>query len=117
MTIDTEIFKAGDLSIDKLNELIIEGKSFKVIKITNMPTVVRQVESAIEDMGLKCRVYTEYRSAFMAGSLIPTGITQGIGLATAIGIGLHNLVTYNPDYEIGKNEINSSITVVNKKPD
>lgn len=116
MSIDLAIFKSDELTPEKLTELIIEGKSFKVRNIKNMTMVIQQVEQAIEKLGLKCRVYTEYRSSAMAGALIPTGFTQAIGLVSAVGIGLHNLVTYNPDYEIGKNKIDGSITVTNKKP-
>lgn len=73
------------------------------------------MEQAIESIGLTCRVYTEYRATAMTGSLIPTGVTQVIGLVSAIGIGVHNLATFDPDYEIAKNKINRSVAVINKK--
>jgi len=38
-----------------------------------------------------------------------------VGLLSGIGISLHNVATFNPDYEIGKNKINGSITVTYKK--
>lgn len=117
MTIDDGIdeYKANDLSADKLDELIVQGKSFKVIHIKDMASVVKQLEKAIEDKNLTCRIYTEYRSTTLASALIPTGITQAIGLSSAIGIGIHNLATYNPHYEIGKNKLNNTLTIIRKR--
>jgi len=36
-------------------------------------------------------------------------------LATALGVGVHNIVTYNPDYEIAKNKLKGVVTVTYKK--
>lgn len=38
-----------------------------------------------------------------------------MSIYTAIGISIHNLLTYNPDFEIGKDFINSRINVTYKK--
>ena len=114
MSIDIAIYPVKDITPEQLDKLIEQGISFKLTTIKDMATVIKQLEKAIEDKGFSCRVYTEYRSAALAGALIPTGVTQTIGLASAIGIGLHNLVTYNPDYEIAKNEISKTITIIKK---
>lgn len=114
MSIDITLYPAAEITPEQITELIQQGASFKLTDIKEMRTVVRQVEQLIEVQGLSCRVYTEYRAAAMAGSLIPTGITQAIGLYSAIGIGIHNLFTYNPDYEIAKNELSKTITVIKK---
>ena len=55
------------------------------------------------------------RSAAIAGIAIPTGITQLGGLAVAAGTAIHNLATFNPDYEIGKNYVKSTVTVTYKR--
>ena len=41
--------------------------------------------------------------------------TSVVAAATAVGTAVHNLATYDPDYEIGKNPIKSKITVTFKK--
>ena len=41
-------------------------------------------------------------------------MTQVTGAAAAVGIGLHNFITYNPDYEIAKHLLNHKLSV-NKK--
>lgn len=115
MSIDLETYTASQLSTECLNELIRDRKSFKIIDITDMSHAVSYVEKAVEARDLSCRVYTEYRSAAMGSAAIPTGVTQAVGLFSAIGIGLHNLVTYNPDYELGKNKISKTLSVIYKK--
>ncbi|APM55575.1 hypothetical protein BB790_24825 [Klebsiella pneumoniae] len=62
---------------------------------------------------LTCRVYTEYRSTAVAGSLwSPTAL---LGAVSAAAIGVHNLATWNPDYEIGKNYVKRTLSVRYKK--
>lgn len=73
------------------------------------------VEKAIENEGLKCRIYSKGRSTLLAGFVIPTGITQIAAAAAAIGIAAHNLATFNPDYQIMKREIDHSLKVTYKK--
>ena len=113
--IDILSFTADELSAEKLGELILQRRSFEVVAVRNISTVVNKLEGAIETRGLRCRVYTEYRSAAIAGVAVPTGITQVTGLATAFGVGVHNIVTYNPDYEIAKNKLKGVVTVTYKK--
>lgn len=114
MSNQVDIFQlqSKDLSVEKVSELIEERKSFKVIEVSNISAVVSKVEQEIEKKGLRCRVYSEYRSAAMAGIAIPTGVTQVAGLFSAIAIGAHNLATLNPDYEIKKNKVSDSVTVI-----
>lgn len=113
--IDVEKYTAEDIGVEELKNLIASKKSFAVLAVQDISKVVNKIEGEIEKQGLRCRVYTEYRTAAIAGVAIPTGLTQITGLATAIGVGVHNLVTINPDYEIAKNKFNSSITVTYKK--
>lgn len=113
--LDIPSFASDELSPEALRGLIAGKKSFQISTVKDMSLVVAKVESEIEKQDLRCRVYTEYRTAAVAGIAVPTGITQVAGVATAIGIGIHNLVTFNPDYEIGKNPVASTITVQYKK--
>jgi hypothetical protein len=109
--IDILNFAAEELASTKLSELIAQRKSFQISAVKDVSFVVNKVEGEIERQNLRCRVYTEYRSAAIAGVAVPTGITQVTGLASAIGIGVHNLATFNPDYEIGKNSLAGTVTV------
>lgn len=113
--IDIEHYTSDELSISKLVNLIDGRKTFKIGEIKDISTVVKKVEVEIEKRKLRCRVYTEYRSAAIAGAVIPLGVTQVTGVASAIGIGFHNLFTFNPDYEIAKNSVNGTVTVFYKK--
>jgi hypothetical protein len=113
--IDVERYTSDELNKDLLRNLIEKRKSFTVIGINDMSFVVKKIENEIEKYGLTCRVYSEFRSTAMAGVVVPTGFTQITGLATAIGIGLHNLATLNPDYELGKNKLGNSLNVMYKK--
>ncbi|MDY0205758.1 MAG: hypothetical protein RBR82_03930 [Pseudomonas sp.] len=115
MLLDIMTLTARELTEVKLNEIISKKGSFTLIGVKDVSIAVRRIEAAIEKQNLRCRVYTEYRSAVLAGMAIPTGITQVAGFATAAGIAAHNLVTINPDYEIGKNKVSNSLTVIFKK--
>lgn len=112
--IDIQKFTSDELNEVTLSELISNRKSFKVVAVKDISFTVNKLEGAIEKKGLRCRVYTEYRSAAMAGMAIPTGITQVAGLLSAIGMAAHNLATLNPNYEIAKNQINDTVTVIYK---
>ncbi|UAB73830.1 hypothetical protein INR79_22050 [Vibrio sp. SCSIO 43132] len=110
--IDIKRFKADELTKEKISELVEAKDSFQVVAVRDISFVVNKIEGEIEKQNLSCRVYTEYRSAAMGGMVIPTGVTQVAGIFTAIGVGIHNLATYNPDYEIAKNKFNSTLTVI-----
>ncbi|TVT30224.1 hypothetical protein [Marinobacter vinifirmus] len=113
--IDVQKFTSDELTESKLTELVSNKKSFQVVAVKDISYTVNKIEGAIEKKGLRCRVYTEYRSAAMAGMVVPTGVTQVAGLFSAIGMAAHNLATLNPDYEIAKNQIKSTVTVAYKK--
>ncbi len=102
--IDIAKYISDDITTEKLAELIAQKASFQIVAVKSISSVVNKLEGIIEQKGLRCRVYTEYRSASLASMAIPTGVTQLAGFASAIGIAAHNLATLNPDYEIGKNK-------------
>ena len=100
-----QTYSISNLTDEKIKQLINQKLSFviKDIDQTKLSGVVSLVEKAIEEKGLKCRVYTENRASAMAAAAIPTPITVWAGLAAGIAIGAHNLATWNPDYEVGRN--------------
>ncbi|MFM0335022.1 hypothetical protein [Paraburkholderia fungorum] len=114
MSIELALYTTDELTNAKLDSLIESKTSFEIVNIQHMGSVVEKVEGRIEKAGLSCRVYTEYRSAAMAGSVLG-GITAIAGVATAAAIAAHNLATWNPDYELGKNQIKGQLSVVHKK--
>ena len=98
-------------------KLISADRSFEITGLEAegaMTKMVGVVEMAIERQHKTCRVYTAGRSAAVAAAAIPSGVTQVTGVAAAIGIGLHNFATYNPDYEIAKHWLDKKLSV-NKK--
>lgn len=114
-TVQVESFNAECLTRDKLKELIFYRKSFDITNVSDISETVKKVEHEIEhqEKKLTCRVYTEYRSTAVAGSLwSPTAV---LGAVSAAAIGVHNLATWNPDYEIGKNYVKRTLSVRYKK--
>ncbi|MNF87207.1 hypothetical protein D3C84_696660 [compost metagenome] len=104
-----------DLNTETLTTLIRNKESFEVVALSGkMVSAVARVENNIESNGMKCRIYTFGRIAAAGGSFFG-GITGVIGLASAAGIAAHNLVTFNPDYEIAKYPIDNRIVVKCKK--
>lgn len=108
MSIDIMKFTADELTSEKLDNLISLNKSFQVVSVSDISSVVSKIEARIEKRNLKCRVFTEYRSASLGAIFTPVGI---LGIVPALGIAAHNLVTFNPDYEIGKNKMACTVTV------
>ncbi|MBL0560978.1 hypothetical protein [Aeromonas hydrophila] len=104
-----------DLDTDKLTALISSRLSFEVTGLSGrMSSAVSKIENAIEPAGLTCRVYTRGRIAAAGASLLggPAGVA---GVISAAGIAVHNLATYNPDYEIAKHLVDNTLSVLYKK--
>lgn len=113
--VDILKFTSDELSVEKVRLLIAQKKSFQVVAVKDISYVVNKIEGEVEKQDLRCRVYTEYRTAAIAGLAVPTGVTQITGFATALGVGVHNLMTINPDYEIAKNKLAGTVTAIYKK--
>lgn len=114
-TVNILTIKSDDLDKERLEQLIKSRESFVVVGITRMDHTVEFIEKTIERQRLSVRVYTENRSVGILAAAIPTGITQAVGVVTAIGIGIHNLATFNPHYELGKNLLKYTLSVTFKR--
>jgi hypothetical protein len=81
-----------------LDGLITSEQSFVIFGLTGqMLEVAAAVEKEIEAKGLKCRVYTRNRGWAAAAASF-----TAVGIPALVGIAAHNIATYDPDYEIGK---------------
>lgn len=104
-----------ELSTSVLTQLINSKSDFEVIGLGGrLMSACNLVENKIETSGMSCRVYTAGRIGTAAGSLFG-GVTGAIGMFSAASIAVHNLLTYNPDYEIEKYPFNNKIIVTYKK--
>lgn len=114
---DIGVYSIKSVSNEKIASMIDEKKSFVIEGISrlNFGEAVKTIEGLIESKGLKCRVYTKGRSATVAAAAIPVSPTVIGGLVSAMGIGIHNLLTWSPDYEIAKNIATGTLTVTYKK--
>ena len=68
MSIDIQKFTADELTLEKLDTLAMRHESFQVVAVSNISAVVEKIEGRLEKQDLKCRVYSEYRSAAMAAT-------------------------------------------------
>lgn len=110
---DYSVYSINAVSTEAVGELIEKRQSFVLEGIArlNMPEAVASVEKAIESRGMKCRVYTKGRVAALAGELaVPL-----VGWAAAAAMGILNLATWDPDYEIAKNPITGTLTIEYKR--
>tara|TARA_R110000850_G_scaffold132631_3_gene253715 strand:+ start:327 stop:713 length:387 start_codon:yes stop_codon:yes gene_type:complete len=116
INMDIGVYSLKDISNEQISLFIKNKDSFVIEDIArlNFNEATKTVEKLIESAGLKCRVYTKGRSALMATAITPAAV---VGWASAIGIGAHNVVTWNPDYEIAKNMATGSLSVTYKKED
>lgn len=114
---DISVHSIKNLTDQKIKEMVNKKLSFIINDIDRlkMSGAVKLVEKIIEENGLKCRVYTQGRSAALAGAVIPNPVTVLGGWAAGIAIGVHNIATWDPDYEIAKNVANGAIRVNYKK--
>ena len=102
---DISTHSIKNITDDKIKNMIDKRLSFIIEDIDRLKFsgVVKLVEKVIESKNLKCRVYTQGRAATVAAAAIPTPVTILGGYAAGIAIGVHNLATWDPDYEIAKN--------------
>ncbi|WP_242505009.1 hypothetical protein [Avibacterium paragallinarum] len=103
---DNKTFKK-EISNEKIKALVKCKLNFS-IQTDDISREALRVERIIEENNFSCRVYTENRLASVGLSIFLPNI---IGVATLAGIAAHNLLTLNPDYEIGKNILDSQINI------
>lgn len=105
----------AELATTRLSQLINSKESFEVVGLGGkLLEAIRLVENKIESTGMTCRVYTAGRIGLAAGTVMG-GVTGALGLLSATGIAMHNLMTFNPDYEIEKYPTYNRIVVRYKK--
>ncbi len=110
-------FSCSEITDEALSALIEKNRSFEITGLEaegSMTQMIERLENIMTAQKKRCRVYTWGRAAAVAAAAIPTGVTQVTGAAAAVGIGLHNFATYNPDYEIAKHLIDNKLSI-NKK--
>lgn len=97
----------------RLPELIANHDDFEVwgYDTEGLFSVSSTIEQVIENQHLTCRIYTRGRLAAAAVGIV----SLGAGLLTLAGIGIHNLMTYKPDYEVCRDLANGRILVEYKK--
>lgn len=95
-----------------LKDKLTDRKSFVLIGLSGrMLEVAGELELLVEGIGLTCRIYSRNRVvAAAATSLMPV-----VGIASLAAVAVHNIVTWNPDYEIGKDLTDHKIYVDYRK--
>lgn len=90
-------------------ELIDTHQSFEIVAVPSgeMLQVCSTLENYIESQHLKCRIYTQKRLLGGAAGLI----NPIYGIGALVGIAAHNVLTWNPDYEISRDLANNRIAV------
>ena len=111
------VYSMESSSKEQIRTLIREKRSFVLTDVSRMamPEAVTWLEKLVDDAGMRSRVYAKGRTAVIGAAVIPTPFTWGAALASAAFIGAHNLVTINPDYEIGTNRVTGTITLEHTK--
>ncbi len=112
---DINVYALSDISDDKIEQLINSKQSFTLTGVSHMKKAVATIERKIERKGLKCRVYTKGRAATVGAAAIPFSPTVIGGWLAGAAIGVHNLATYDPDYELAKKPLSNELEVNFKK--
>lgn len=87
---------------DQAPDLIKDHETFAISDAVDTTRIANQIEKIIELHDMTCRVYNANRATSIAAALIPTPATVLFGAISAASIAIHNIATYNPDYEIIK---------------
>lgn len=96
----------------RLEYMIKNKQSFVLRGLTDrMGEAIAKVEETIEKQQLTCRVYSRNRAAIVAA----TAWVPVLSWANAAALVVHNLVTMDPDYEIGKDLIDKRLHVTYKR--
>ena len=114
---DVGVYELSEISNDEIKEKVKNKEDFTIkgVEFLKFFEAVNTLEKIIEGEGLRCRVYTTYRASVMGGMALSNPFTATAGLVAAAGIAAHNAVTFNPDYEIGKNLTLGTLEVTYKK--
>jgi len=112
---DINVYALSDIADEKIDQLISNKQSFTLTGVSHMTKAVATLERQIENKGLKCRVYTKGRAATIGAAAIPVSPTVIGGWLAGAAIGLHNLATYDPDYELAKKPLSNELEINYKK--
>lgn len=114
---DVGVYSLDEVTNEQIKAKIKAHESFTIKEIETLKffNAVEVIEKMIESLGMKCRVYSTYRTTLMLTAAIPNPITAALGIGTAIGVAAHNLATWGPDYEIGKNMTLGTLDIIYKK--
>jgi hypothetical protein len=114
---DIGVYSIKELSNSQVEGMLRDKKSFVLEDVdrVNFSEAIETMENLMEGLGLKCRVYTKGRKALIVGAATPTPVTFLAGVASAVAIGAHNVATWDPDYEVGKNLAMGTLTIEYKK--
>lgn len=124
---DVNVYKIEDVSNDFILEKIKAHDSFVLEcgEFNRYSNTLTWLENAIESEGMSVRIYMMARklsmgsfAGFAGASVVGAPIALGalaVGLAASVGIAAHNLATLNPDYEIGKSPLSTTLHVEYKK--
>lgn len=98
---------------EQVENLIYARQSFEIcgVAVGDMLELCSDLEKYIESQNLKCRVYTKNRLA--AG--LSYVLNPAWGILSLTSIAAHNILTYDPDYEIYRDIANNRIGVEWKK--
>jgi len=124
---DVGVYKITEVTNDFILEKIKSHESFvlECQEFDRYSNTLTWLEQAIEKQGMSVRIYMRARrlsmgsfAGFAGASIVGAPLALGalaVGMVAGVGIAAHNLATLNPDYEIGKHPIGSTLYVDYKK--
>ncbi|MBX8489302.1 hypothetical protein K5D42_05380 [Pseudomonas cichorii] len=124
---DINVYKIEDVTNDFILNKIKSHESFilECGEFNRYSNTLTWLESTIESEGMSVRIYMMARKLSMGSFVGFAGVgivgapvalgALAVGLVAGVGITAHNLATLNPDYEIGKNPLSTTLHVDYKK--
>lgn len=124
---DVGVYKITEVTNDFIVAKIKAHESFvlECQEFDRYSNTLAWLEKTIEKEGMSVRVYMRARrlsmgsfAGFAGVGVVGAPVALGaiaVGVVAGVGIAAHNLATLNPDYEIGKHPLGSTLYVDYKK--
>jgi hypothetical protein len=100
-----EVAKNLAVMINNRETFVLRGLAGRMIEVTG------EVEREVEKQDMSCRIYSRNRAA----AATATAFVPALGLIPLTAVAVHNISTWNPDYEIGKDIIDNKLHITFKK--
>lgn len=94
-----------------INTFIQTKQSFILTNVKKFAPLVEKIEELVENNNMTCRIYLKNRFWYFLAAAVFPPLGKTVGSMGITFILMHDLITFNPNYEIAKDYINDKLIV------